>query len=169
MGESYTKGDRILVLENIRSAHNVGAIFRTAEAAGIREIVLLGYTPSPHDRFSRPVPEIAKTALGAEVLVPYKTFSKVEEAVGYLKKQNTKVVVVEQTKQAQSLFTYEVPKEPLAFVLGNEVEGVSNSMCQQADTHIYLPMSGEKESLNVAVCAGIVSYFILYKSLSYVS
>lgn len=169
MGVSYTTSDRILVLENIRSAHNVGAIFRTAEAAGIREIILVGYTPAPQDRFGRAVPDIAKTALGSELLVPYKTFSTTEAAVDFLKKQNVTLVVVEQTEQAQSLFTYTVKNEPLALVLGNEIDGVSDYLCAQADTHIYLPMSGQKESLNVAVCAGIVSYFVLYSSQSYVS
>ena len=164
MGESYTKGDRILVLENIRSAHNVGAIFRTAEAAGIREIILVGYTPSPHDRFGRVVPEIAKTALGAEVLVPYRTFSKTSEAIEYINNSKIKLVVVEQTSRSKPLFTYNVPSAPLAFALGNEVDGVSDLMCQQAEDHIELPMAGQKESLNVAVCAGVVSYFILYKS-----
>jgi tRNA G18 (ribose-2'-O)-methylase SpoU len=146
-----------VILHNIRSAHNVGSVFRTADGAGVSKIFLTGYTPTPIDRFGRPNPEIAKTSLGAVDTVPYETSVDAESVIVHLKKEGVGVVAVEQTPQAIAYKSY-VPDGDTVFIFGNEVTGIPEEILAQSDAHVALPMAGSKESLNVSVCAGIVLF-----------
>lgn len=148
---------RYLILENIRSAHNVGSLFRTADGAGVNKIFLVGYTPKPVDRFGRLQSEIQKTSLGATSSVEWESRDDMAELLQELKKENVTVVAVEQAKGSVSLEDF-TPPEQVAYILGNEIDGVSAEATHTADTILELPMRGEKESLNVAVTGGIVLY-----------
>lgn len=149
-----------LILDNIRSRENVGSIFRTADAAGVSKIYLCGITPtSPHEK-------ITKTALGAETYVPWEYCKQTWLVIKKLKAQGVKVIALEQTKDAQNIFeftrgTFVKTKVPLALVLGNEVKGISSQILKYCDKKISIPMYGKKESLNVAVAAGIALYGII--------
>lgn len=153
---------RIVILDNIRSSHNVGAIFRTADGAGVSHICLVGHTPCPIDRFGRPVPEISKTALGAEQVVPWTYHTEATALIGDLAMQNFSLVAVEQTAAAVSLYDYRPPAR-VAYVFGNEVTGVSDPFLHAAETTVVIPMYGKKESLNVGVSVGVV----LFQLMSY--
>lgn len=140
-----------VVLEDVRSRHNVGSIFRSADAFGIAGIYLCGITPVPPHR------EIEKTALGATASVPWRHFPGALEAVEALKEEGYVVFAVEQTELALSLsgFTAE-SGGGIAVVFGNELHGVSPAMVEACDGCLAIPQRGIKHSLNVAVCAGIV-------------
>lgn len=148
---------KYVVLENIRSAHNVGSIFRTADGAGVEKIFLVGCTPCPIDRFGRMQPEIKKTSLGASEAVPWEYTEEIKSVLAKLQEAAVTVVAVEQAATAISLKKYELPA-CVAFVFGNEVDGVSATALAAADAIVELPMLGQKESLNVSVTAGIVLY-----------
>lgn len=152
---------KYLILENIRSAYNVGAMFRTADGAGVDKIFLVGYTPCPIDRFARIQPEIQKTSLGASMSIPWEHFAEPAQFIQQLQAEQIQIVPVEQTKSSIQLADFSVP-EKVAYVMGNEVEGVSPAFLSTADTIIEIPMLGEKESLNVSVAAGIVLYHGLH-------
>ncbi len=147
----------ILLLPNIRSAHNVGTIFRTAEAFGIEKIVLSGYTPQPVDRFGRERSDIAKAALGAEKIIPW-VYS--ENSVDFLKekkKKGFKVLSLEQEKNSTSLNSFSAfEKSKTVLVVGNEVDGVDQEIRDISDVFLEIEMQGKKESLNVAVATGIM-------------
>jgi tRNA G18 (ribose-2'-O)-methylase SpoU len=149
-----------VILENIRSAHNVGAIFRTSEAIGVRKIFLVGYTPAPQDRFGRAVPDIAKTALGAERIVPWECREDSAVLIAELKAAQVHVVAVERTEEATDYKSTRVSQKT-AFIFGNEVDGVSLQARTAADEVVSLPMRGMKESLNVSTTVGIVLYRLL--------
>ena len=153
-----------IILDNIRSKHNVGAIFRTADAVGVLEVVLCGTTPQPRDRFGRPVGEIHKTALGAELTVPYSYHTSTISVVRDLQQAGVSVVAVEQTATARDLLTISSDNlpNPIALVFGHEVDGVSAEVLAVVDDIFALPMYGAKESLNVSVAVGVVLY--LYRS-----
>ena len=149
-----------LLLENIRSVHNVGSIFRTADGFGVNKIILTGYTACP------PRKVLHKTALGAEEVVPWTYYENPLKAAKDIKKEGIPLVLLEQTINSKSL--YDVQLEfPACFVIGNEVSGVSESLVAECDIHIEIPMSGIKQSLNVAVSVGVIGYEMLrqYKSL----
>lgn len=148
--------ERIVILHNIRSTHNVGSIFRTADAAGVSKVYLTGYTPAPVDRFGRAQKDIAKTALGAQDYVPWEQ-GTIQAVLKKLKKEGVVIAAVEQDQQAVSLTEYIVPAR-VAFIFGNEVRGVSTQLRAQSDAIIEIPMHGKKESLNVSVTAGIVLF-----------
>lgn len=148
-----------MILDNIRSAHNVGSIFRTADGAGVGKIYLLGYTPTPVDRFGREQPEIAKTSLGASREVEWE---QVENGGGpallaRLKAEGFTVIAVEQTPNSIHLDDFSVPAK-VCYIFGNEVDGVSKELLDLADGVVEIPMRGSKESLNVSVAAGIVLF-----------
>ena len=151
---------RALLLHNIRSAHNVGSIFRTADGAGITEIILSGYTPTPIDRFGRPQKEIAKTALGAEVSIPWSYVKTPLPTVRQKKKDGMHVLGVEQDERSLDYRLFK-SDAPILFLLGNEVRGLSKSLREACDTLIEIPMLGKKESLNVSVAAGIILFATL--------
>lgn len=140
-----------LVLDDVRSRHNVGSIFRTADAFGAEGIVLCGFTPHPPHR------EIEKTALGATLSVPWTTAERALDAVLDLQAKGYRVIAVEQTLQARPLHTVELTAgAPLAFVFGNELDGVSDAVIAACDACVVIPQQGSKHSLNVSVCAGVV-------------
>ena len=146
-----------VILHNIRSAYNVGSIFRTADGAGVTKIFLCGYTPAPIDRFGRVVEEIRKTSLGASGVVPWEQFNSTEECVLKLRKDGVKIVAVEQHVRAIP-YTDSVLMGSVGFVFGNEIDGVPEAFSEKADEVIHIPMSGMKESLNVGVATGIVLF-----------
>lgn len=140
----------------------MGAIFRTADAAGVSKMYLSGYTPMPVDRFGRAQKEIAKTALGAENFIPWEyvkmpaTITKARRSEGF------HIVGVEQDKRARDYRAFH-PERPTLLIFGNEVRGLSSQLCSQCDDLIHIPMFGKKESLNVATTAGI----ILFQTISH--
>ena len=146
--------EKILILENIRSTHNVGSIFRTADSVGISKIYLAGYTPSPIDRFGRKRKDIAKSALGAEESVEWESVEDAKEIVGKLKKDGFQTISLEQSDNSVDYKNIEV-KEKMVVVLGNEVDGVSEGVLKESDVVAEIPMKGEKESLNVSVATGV--------------
>lgn len=149
-----------IILHNIRSVQNVGAIFRTADAAGVSHIYLTGYTPTPLDRFGRARTDFIKASLGAEKTVPWSQHKTATAVISKIKKEGYVVYAVEQDKSSIDYRTAPRP-EMLAIIMGNEVLGVSPALRKQADKIIELPMLGKKESLNVSVTAGIVLYHFL--------
>lgn len=157
--------ETILILDNIRSAHNVGSIFRTADAAGVGKVYLVGITPNPIDRFGRMQPEIAKTSLGATESVPWESVGDAASLstaallslLARLKAEGFSIVAVEQASSSVSLFDFK-PTEKIVYIFGAEVEGVQSEVLAVADAILEIPMQGMKESLNVSVTAGIVLF-----------
>lgn len=149
-----------LILHNIRSAHNVGAIFRTADVAGVSKIYLTGYTPAPVDRFGRARKDIAKTALGAEISVKWEHIKSISSLIKKLKNKKVKIVAVEQGDIAIDYKKLKI-KFPAVFIFGNEVRGLSKSILNKSDTVAQIPMLGKKESLNVSVATGIFLFRVL--------
>lgn len=148
---------KIVILHNIRSHYNVGAIFRTCDGAGVEKVYLSGYTPAPTDRFGRAVPEIHKTALGAEQVIPWEVTTDLPDLLVNLQAEGVWVVAVEQSLQSTKLEVYK-RKAKTAFIFGSETEGIETDILQLVDEVLELPMRGQKESLNVSVTAGIVLY-----------
>lgn len=152
--------ETILLLHNLRSAHNVGAIFRTADAAAVSHIYLTGYTPAPFDRFKRPQPDIAKTALGAEKSISWTASRSLPRVMKNLRARGVRIVGVEQDAQARDYRLFK-PEGPSAFLFGNEVTGLAPAVRAACDDLIEIPMLGMKESLNVATTAGIILFSAL--------
>lgn len=148
---------KYIILPDIRSAYNVGAIFRTADAAGVSKVFLSGYSPAPKDRFGRTQTEIEKTSLGASVTMEWEQVSDLPALISSLQKEGVTVVAVEQSEKSVSLPDFFVP-EKVAYIMGNEVTGVDEEILDLVDVIVELPMLGQKESLNVSVTAGIVLY-----------
>ncbi|MCS6974319.1 MAG: RNA methyltransferase [Cyclobacteriaceae bacterium] len=147
-----------IVLDNIRSLHNVGSVFRTADAFRIQKIFLTGITGTPPHR------EIHKTALGATESVDWVYMEKPETAVRQLKEEGYTIAVVEQTDASIPLQNFHItPRQKLALVFGNEIHGVSDEVIALADAALEVPQSGTKHSLNVSVCAGIVVWELVRK------
>jgi len=147
-----------LVLDDVRSRHNVGAMFRTADAFGIAGLILCGFTPCPPHR------EIEKTALGATLSVPWEHAPDAVTAVRRLQEQGFRVLAVEQTLGASALQEVVVEEgERIALVLGNELNGVSDSVIAACDGCVVIPQAGSKHSLNVSVCAGVVLWWLVGK------
>jgi len=146
-----------LILHNIRSAHNVGAIFRTADAAGVSHMYLTGYTPAPRDRFGRIQKEVAKTALGAETYVPWTYTRFPRDVVRALRTAGTHIVGVELDVRSRDYRTVFSSKDTV-FLFGNEVRGLSSQLRDACDELVFIPMRGKKESLNVATTVGIVLF-----------
>ncbi len=148
-----------LILENIRSIYNVGAIFRTADAVGVDGIYLCGCTPGPIDRFGRTVDSFKKTALGAENNLNYSHSVDSYSVVKYLQKKGVTIFSIEQDQKSGNLFERDFHKYgSSAFVFGNEITGVSEQVLNQSNAIIEIPMCGNKESLNVSVSVGVVLY-----------
>lgn len=150
----------VLILHDIRSAQNVGSLFRTADAAGVQKVYLSATTPTPTDRFGRPRADIAKTALGAEQALSWGSYSDITTLIGALKQDGYTIIAVEQSP-ASIDYTAVTPSEKMAIVLGNEVAGIDTSTLSLVDTVAEIPMRGTKESLNVSVAGGIVLYQLL--------
>ena len=144
------KNPIVVVLDNIRSMHNVGSVFRTADAFRIEAICLCGYTPQPPHR------DIQKTALGATETVNWLYYATTKEAIEDLKKFDYTVLAIEQVEGSESLDQFNNIDRKLAIVLGNEVEGVDAEALAICDGCIEIPQLGMKHSLNISVAAGIV-------------
>lgn len=156
-----------VVLDNIRSAENVGSIFRTAETAGASKIFLCGITPAPVDILGRPRLRLKKTSLGAEDFILWETCKNATLLLDRLKKAGFLILAVEQAKNSMSYRSApdivkkqfrEKDKTKIALVLGNEIKGVSRAVLKRSDFILEIPMTGRKESLNVAVAFGIVIF-----------
>ncbi|MDD3262801.1 MAG: TrmH family RNA methyltransferase [Candidatus Absconditabacteria bacterium] len=143
---------KVVILENIRSAYNVGNIIRTADALGWK-VWLTGYSPSPLT-----VPKVAKTSLGAENHVDLKQFGFTKEAIDAAKELGLSVVAAEITPQAIAVDTYKKSGTGVAVVFGNEVDGVLEETLKMVDDVVYIPMNGVKESLNVGQSSAIVMW-----------
>jgi len=184
------KKEIYLVLDNIRSRENVGSIFRTADAAGVSKIYLCGITPTPsvgnskletlnskqtqNPKFQiQNSDKIAKTALGAEMWVPWEYRAKTWQVLRELKVESEKfkVIGLEKTKNSKNIFRSSRGltsvglrlnlNKKIALVVGNEVRGLSSKILKYCDEVVHIPMYGKKESLNVAVAAGVASYQLL--------
>ena len=140
-----------ILVEDVRSVHNVGAIFRSADGFGAEKIYLSGYTAYP------PREDLHKTALGAEDSVPWEYHKDPIKIAKKIKKNGMQLVLVEQTVNSRSIYNT-IHNFPLCFIVGNEVQGVSEKLANLADVHIEVPMRGIKQSLNVSVATGIVGY-----------
>lgn len=152
--------DVYVILHNIRSVQNVGAIFRTAECAGVEKIFLSGYTPSPIDRFGRARADFNKSALGAERFVEWEQYKNISSLINKLKKEGFEVVSVEQSKKSVDYKKIKI-KGSTAFIFGNEVRGLSDSILNKSDKVTEIPVRGEKESLNVSTAVGIFLFRVL--------
>ena len=147
----------VVVMDNIRSMHNVGSVFRTADAFLISGICLCGFTPQPPHR------DIHKTALGATDSVDWLYYEHTVDAVLALKERGYKVLAIEQTEGSIMLDQYEDKQMPTAFVFGNEVDGVSDEVIQVCDGVIEIPQWGMKHSLNISVAAAVVLWEFVRK------
>lgn len=142
---------KVLILNNIRSAHNVGAILRTADGAGIDKVYLCGITPTGEHS------KVEKTALGAETFMDWEYREDVLKLCTELKSNDYTILAVEQTSDSISYSEYGYPNNT-ALILGHEISGVEPEVLAVSDASIHIPMRGQKESLNVATAAGIISY-----------
>jgi tRNA G18 (ribose-2'-O)-methylase SpoU len=147
---STEKTPIIVVLDNIRSALNVGSIFRTSDAFAIEKIIICGISATPPNR------EINKTAIGATESVAWEYFESISDAIKKLKDEDFRIIGVEQTDQSILLPEFKATNEKMAVIFGNEVDGISDEILGMIDTCIEIPQFGTKHSLNVSVCAGIV-------------
>jgi tRNA G18 (ribose-2'-O)-methylase SpoU len=143
----------VVVLDNVRSAYNVGSVFRTCDAFPVQALYLCGITCYP------PHKEILKTALGSHETVTWKKFATTPQAIAELKQEGYKIYAIEQAEQSLSLndlARHQLKDIPMALVFGHEVEGVHPEVMKLCDGAIEIPQGGTKHSLNIAVCAGVV-------------
>jgi len=156
--------ETIVILHNIRSIENVGAMFRTADAAGIDKIYLTGYTPAPLDRFGRKRKDLAKSALGAEEFVEWEHKKSILPLLAKLKREKCFIIGVEQDEKSVDYRTLRLRSgQGNAFIVGSEVRGISKNILKKCDVIAEIPMRGQKESLNVSVALGVVIFGILDK------
>lgn len=156
----------IVVAHNIRSTHNVGAIFRTCEGLGVSELILSGYTPYPQLKNDQRLPHIAakltaqihKTALGAETSLPFQYYPEIP--LEYLRSKEYRLVALEQHDKSIPLPEYTTPAK-VALILGEEVHGIERELLDVCDDIVEIPMVGQKESFNVSVAAGMALYQML--------
>jgi tRNA G18 (ribose-2'-O)-methylase SpoU len=145
----------VLVLDNIRSMHNVGSAFRTSDAFAIEEVLLCGITATPPHR------EIHKTALGAQDSVNWRAFDSTLEAIRSLKKEGYVIIALEHTDKSVFIQEYDFPASKIAFVFGNEAFGVEEEVLDQSDVVLEIPQYGTKHSLNVSVSIGVTLWHYL--------
>ena len=141
-----------VICHNIRSRHNVGSIFRTADGAGVSKIFLCGITPAP------PHPNIEKVSLGAEKFVEWEKCKETWRVIDELKKEGVEIISLEQAKNSISLNNLKSGKKSAALILGEEVRGLPQTILNRSDKIVHIPMRGKKESLNVSVAFGIAVY-----------
>lgn len=153
-GDDFRNAEKlplVVVLDNVRSLHNVGSVFRTSDAFRVQRILLCGITATP------PNAEIHKTALGAEDVVEWQYFESTDEAVAMLRKEGYRIYAIELCDGSIALQDFEANDgEGYAVILGNEVKGVQQSVVDASDGAIEIPQFGTKHSLNVSVTAGMV-------------
>ena len=158
--KTENQSSHILILPDIRSAINVGAIFRTADAVGIDKVYLVGVTPRPNDQFGRIQKDIAKSALGAETWIPWEYKEKLLPLINSLKKLGYEIVALEQDEKSVDYRKYKTQSK-MAFILGPEVTGLDKKILKVCDKIVEIPMKGKKESLNVSVACGVALFKIL--------
>jgi tRNA G18 (ribose-2'-O)-methylase SpoU len=141
-----------VLLWNVRSAYNVGSIFRTCDAARAESVIICGYTPGP-DRHG-----VHKTSLGAEETVPWRRYADPLEAIAAQRAEGHRIIAVELARCARSITTLTAQDMPATFLFGNELVGISDEVLAACDDAVIIPMFGHKHSLNVAVSVGIVLY-----------
>ncbi len=152
----------VAVLHNVRSLHNVGSIFRTADGAGVKKIFLCGITPAPVDRLGRTPSALAKVALGAEKAVAWEKRARTTDVIKELKRRGYKILALEQSPRAIAYNCF-IPKGKMALVVGAETKGLPPGILKAVDKILEIPMRGKKESLNVAVAFGIAAYGLTSK------
>jgi len=150
----------VVILHNIRSAENVGSMFRTCDAAAVDKIYLTGYTPAPLDRFGRKRKDIAKSALGAEEFVPWEQKKTLPGLIHKLKREGFKIIAIEQDKKSVN-YRKVKPGRKNAFIMGAEVTGIPKNILNLCDIIAEIPMHGKKESLNVSVALGVALFSTL--------
>ncbi len=150
----------ILILDNIRSVHNVGSLFRTADGLGLSHIILSGTTPAPIDRFGRERNDFKKVSLGAEKTVSWEYVETTSGAIEMSKKDGYEIVALEQNSRSKNINEFSSDKN-IALVLGPEVTGISQEVLSLCDSILEIPMFGKKESLNVSVAGAIAMYELL--------
>jgi tRNA G18 (ribose-2'-O)-methylase SpoU len=151
----------ITILHNIRSIHNVGSIFRTADAVGCAKIYLGGITPAPLDRFGLPNIALAKVALGAEKTLEWEKIESTLAVMEKLKQEGYTIIALELDQKAIDLFSKDLKNlkiKKAALIMGAEVEGLPQEILDRSDLIVKIPMRGQKESLNVAVAFGVAAY-----------
>jgi tRNA G18 (ribose-2'-O)-methylase SpoU len=150
----------VLILDNLRSVENTASIFRTADGLGVSKIYLIGTTPAPLDRFGRKRADFAKVALGAEETVEWRYGAEIGSVIAELREQGFAIISLEQSGKSVDLKGCRAP-ELFALIVGNEVEGVSQTALDASDVVVEIEMKGKKESLNASVSAGIALYALL--------
>jgi 23S rRNA (guanosine2251-2'-O)-methyltransferase len=145
----------VIIAHNIRSAENIGSLFRTADALGISKIILSGYSPTTNHS------KVKKTALGAEVSVKSEQETDISKVLERLRQEEYHIVGLELDDRAVSLNDFKPQSSKIALLLGNEVDGIPTYLRDSCDELIYIPMKGTKESLNVTISAAIASYQLL--------
>ena len=161
----------LLIAHNVRSAHNVGSLLRTADGLGVQTVFLTGYTPYPVEANDKRLPHIAekverqihKTALGAEKTVGWKHEEDIFGLIDKLKRDGFKIAALEQADGSVKLPSF-TPTDSIALIVGREVEGIETDIVKQADIILEIPMLGQKESLNVASAAAIALYHLRFKA-----
>lgn len=151
-----------LILPDIRSCHNVGAMFRTADAFGVDKIFLVGYTPHP------PKPQIDKVALGAEKWISWEGRENLRKLILELKKEKFVIVGLERTRNSRDIIEISGlrPRDKeIVLIVGNEVDGIKPGILKLCDHVVHIPMYGKKESLNVSVAAGVAMYCLRRKKV----
>jgi len=159
----------VLIIHNVRSAHNVGSLLRTADGLGLDKVIISGYSPYPVTQNDTRLPhlaqktasQIAKTALGAENSVVWSRIDDLDEAINDLAARGFTIAALEQTKTAKPLNNYR-PPDKIALIVGNEITGIDERLLEMANAHLMIPMLGNKESFNVAVAGAMALYHLRY-------
>ena len=160
--QASDRRELVVVLDNIRSAHNVGSIFRTADGAGVKHLYLCGITPTPAENQT-----LGKTSLGSENFIPWSSHLNAVDLAEQLISNGYSLLALEQKKNAVSIFQFKIEDEmgmgrsPLALILGNERAGVDPELMDLGEAVLTLPMAGQKASLNVAVAFGVAAYWLM--------
>ena len=152
--------ENILIIYNVRSVTKLGAMLRTADAAGINKIYLTGYTPTPLDRFGRIRKDMAKSALGAENFVAWEYEKNILSLIRKLKSEGYLIISIEQDEKSVNYKKVKL-KNKNAFIVGAEITGIPQNVLKKCDIIAEIPMKGKKESLNVSVACGIALFRIL--------
>ena len=155
-----TKDPIIVLLENVRSLNNIGSVFRTCDAMGVKKVYLCGITATPPHR------EIRKTAIGASESVDWEYAENPLEVIKKYKKLNYSLIAVEQTSKSISLENYSYNMEEMLLIFGNEIDGVSQNLIDKCDISLEIPQYGTKHSLNISVTTGIVLWTFKMQKLS---
>lgn len=153
---------KVVVLDNLRSVYNVGSIFRTANAVGIEKIYLCGTTPTPLDKKGLRRKDFAKVALGAEDTIAWEYKEETRSMIQELKNDRYYILALEQDKNSVDYKDVDIEgKDKVAFIIGNEVDGITKDVVDISDVVVEIPMLGTKESLNVTIAFGVAVYRIL--------